>query len=129
MGHREVRNLQEIAARLDGQRNVGNILEPITLRAEAGEVIYPEHGTGRTAPLATCGHCHGKPLLVRRCPPKDNPSTFCAVCQKCGHHTPITRAEPTRTLAESAQLKLEIRQVKAIVGRLEGILAKKGRQR
>lgn len=30
-------------------------------------VIYPEHGTGRTAKLTTCRHCGGKPLIVRRC--------------------------------------------------------------
>jgi hypothetical protein len=26
---------------------------------------WPERGTGRTAPLATCGHCGGKPLIIR----------------------------------------------------------------
>jgi hypothetical protein len=45
-------------------------------------VIYPEHGTGRTARLATCRHCGGKPLIVRRCSGRRN----CAVCSKCGFH-------------------------------------------
>jgi hypothetical protein len=114
-----------------GQRKVKSLdFEPITIRAEAHtNKEYPEHGTGRSAPLATCGHCHGKPLLIRRCPPGTSPSTFCAVCQKCGHHTPTTQAARARIVAESAQLRLEIRQVKAIVGRLEEIARKKGRTR
>lgn len=46
------------------------------------QLIYPEHGTGRTAKLTTCGHCGGKPLILRRC---SNRRT-CAVCSKCGFH-------------------------------------------
>ena len=45
-------------------------------------VIYPEHGTGRTAKLTTCHHCGGKPLIVRRCSSRRT----CAVCSKCGFH-------------------------------------------
>jgi len=45
-------------------------------------VLYPEHGTGRTAKLTTCRHCGGKPLIVRRCGSRRT----CAVCSKCGYH-------------------------------------------
>lgn len=84
---------------------------------------YPEHGTGRTAPLATCGHCGGKPLIVRRCPRDAEPAKFCAVCQKCGHHHEVIRDHPQHR-AEQAQALLELRQVKAIVGRTEATLVR-----
>jgi hypothetical protein len=67
-----------------------------------GKVLptWPEKGTGRTAPLATCGHCGGKPLIIRRCgveqrqrgdPSKPRPR-YCAVCEKCGAHRAIQAA-------------------------------------
>jgi hypothetical protein len=99
---------------------------------------YPEHGTGRSAPLATCGHCHGKPLIIRRCPRDSNPATFCGVCQKCGHHHEVTRADlPTRMAQAQALLETrqigalvsEVRQVKAIVGRIESAEAEGTRKR
>jgi hypothetical protein len=66
----------------------------------AGKVLptWPEKGTGRTAPLATCGHCGGKPLIIRRCgleqPCSGGPkrARFCAVCEKCGAHRAIQPA-------------------------------------
>jgi hypothetical protein len=33
-------------------------------------VVYPEHGTGRTAKLDKCIHCGGKPLILRQCTPR-----------------------------------------------------------
>jgi hypothetical protein len=67
-----------------------------------GKVLptWPEKGTGRTAPLATCGHCGGKPLIIRRCgieprvrrdQSKPRPR-YCAVCEKCGAHRAIQPA-------------------------------------
>jgi hypothetical protein len=58
---------------------------------------WPEKGTGRTAPLATCGHCGGKPLIIRRCgtEPKQRGEghkprpRYCAVCENCGAHRAI----------------------------------------
>lgn len=50
-------------------------------------VVYPEHGTGRSAKLDTCRHCGGKPLILRRC----NPRRTCAVCSKCGFHHHVRR--------------------------------------
>ena len=51
---------------------------------------WPERGTGRTAPLATCGHCGGKPLIIRLCG-KDayGQIRHCAVCEKCGSHRKV----------------------------------------
>ena len=64
-----------------------------------GKVLptWPEKGTGRTAPLATCGHCGGKPLIIRRCgtEPKQRGEghkprpRYCAVCENCGAHRAI----------------------------------------
>ena len=53
---------------------------------------WPERGTGRTAKLATCGHCGGKPLIIRVCG-KDSYQRVrhCAVCEVCGAHR---RVEP-----------------------------------
>ena len=59
--------------------------EPTKLRilpTESRIVIYPEHGTGRTARLTTCRHCGGKPLILRRCSHRRT----CAVCSRCGFH-------------------------------------------
>jgi len=44
--------------------------------------IPPESGAGHTIRLATCSHCGGKPLILRRC----NSRRTCAVCSKCGFH-------------------------------------------
>ena len=56
---------------------------------------WPERGTGRTAPLATCGHCGGKPLIIRLCG-KDGYGRIrhCAVCEKCGSHRKVEAAGP-----------------------------------
>ncbi len=45
-------------------------------------IVYPGHGTGRTAKAAACAHCGGKPLILRRCSHRRT----CAVCTKCGYH-------------------------------------------
>jgi hypothetical protein len=65
-----------------------------------GKVVpsWPEKGTGRTAPLATCGHCGGKPLIIRRCGQQRQPGDtkprprYCAVCVCCGAHRAIQAA-------------------------------------
>jgi hypothetical protein len=57
------------------------------LPADSRIVIYPEHGTGRSAKLDTCVHCGGKPLIMRRC----NRRRTCAVCSKCGFHHHMRR--------------------------------------
>jgi len=56
---------------------------------------WPERGTGRTAPLATCGHCGGKPLIIRLCG-KDSYGRLrhCAVCEKCGSHRKVEASGP-----------------------------------
>ena len=53
----------------------------------AAAVVYPEHGTGRSARLTTCAHCGGKPLIVRRCGHRRT----CAVCSKCGCHHRVAK--------------------------------------
>jgi hypothetical protein len=58
------------------------------LPAESRIVVYPEHGTGRTAKLATCHHCGGKPLILRRCERRRT----CAVCARCGFHHHMRKA-------------------------------------
>jgi hypothetical protein len=55
---------------------------PQTKPAPIIRVLYPEHGTGRSAKLTTCRHCGGKPLIVRRCGNR----RICAVCSHCGYH-------------------------------------------
>jgi len=56
---------------------------------------WPERGTGRTVPLATCGHCGGKPLIIRLCG-KDAYGRIrhCAVCEKCGSHRKVEASGP-----------------------------------
>ncbi|HZQ22312.1 MAG TPA: hypothetical protein VFA89_05880 [Terriglobales bacterium] len=50
-------------------------------------VVYPEHGTGRSARMDTCVHCGGKPLIIRKCTAR----RMCAVCSKCGYHHRIRK--------------------------------------
>ena len=78
---------------------------PIDINAEADRIIYPEHGTGRTAALATCGHCGGKPLIIRRCPVGRLTSTFCAVCEKCGFHRRVANLQDLPTATSNATAK------------------------
>ena len=58
--------------------------------------IWPEKGTGRAAPLATCGHCGGKPLIIRLCASGSSAgkkwARYCAVCEKCGAHRQVQAA-------------------------------------
>ena len=56
-----------------------------------GKVLptWPEKGTGRTAPLAVCGHCAGKPLIIRVCGKSSRGIRYCAVCENCGAHRAI----------------------------------------
>src|SRR5271157_918921 len=121
-----------MAIRQRAQEADPHVLPPTAKREKQAQmnqqVIYPEHGTGRTAPLATCGHCGGKPLIVRRCPRDENPAKFCALCQQCGHHQEVSKAD-LKTRSQQAQALLEIRQVKAIVGRLESEAKKKATRR
>jgi hypothetical protein len=82
------------------QKTVPQILAAAVTRDGKVLPTWPEKGTGRTAPLATCGHCGGKPLIIRRCgteqrqrgdPSKPRPR-YCAVCEKCGAHRAIQAA-------------------------------------
>lgn len=52
------------------------------LPADTRIVVYPQHGTGRAARLATCHHCGSGPLIPRKCGARRT----CAVCSKCGFH-------------------------------------------
>jgi hypothetical protein len=58
---------------------------------ERGRLSWPKPGTGRTAPLATCGHCGGGPMIIRRCGIEGNTRgiRFCAVCGECGAHRKV----------------------------------------
>jgi hypothetical protein len=81
-------------------RTVPEILAAAVTRDGRILPTWPEKGTGRTAPLATCGHCGGKPLIIRRCgsEPKQRGEghkprpRYCAVCEKCGAHRAIQAA-------------------------------------
>jgi hypothetical protein len=84
-----------MTARKDTQRPariVARIVAAAVTRDGKVLPTWPEKGTGRTAPLATCSHCNGKPLIIRVCgvdAANHNRKRYCAVCEKCGAHRAI----------------------------------------
>ena len=71
------------------------VTEIFAVAAQRGgrvEPTWPEKGTGRTAALAVCGHCGGKPLIIRLCGHTASGIRYCAVCEKCGAHRAIQAA-------------------------------------
>jgi hypothetical protein len=74
------------------KRNVTDTIQAAAVTRD-GKVLptWPEKGTGRTAPLAVCGHCNGKPLIIRVCGKERQGGhvRYCAVCEKCGAHRAV----------------------------------------